>query len=275
VSDYLEANKRLWNEWAGINARSEFYGVERFKQGGIRLREYELEEVGDVVGRDLLHLQCHFGLDTMSWARLGANVTGADFSEESIFTARALAQELSIPARFVVSELTELPSKLKGDFDIVYTSRGVLGWLPDLDAWAAVVAHFLRPGGTFYITEGHPMLWVFDDDEGARELRFRYPYFSRREPLGFPVRGSYADPSAEVREPVEYSWTHDMGEIVTAVAGAGLRVEFLHEFPFVEWPVPFLDQGDDGKWRVPEGTPAEVPLFFSLKATKPGLAGSG
>jgi SAM-dependent methyltransferase len=269
VSDYLEANKRLWNEWAGINARSEFYDVERFKQGGIRLRDYELDEVGDVAGKDLLHLQCHFGLDTMSWARLGANVTGADFSEESIFTARALAQELVIPARFVVSELTELPPKLKGDFDIVYTSRGVLGWLPDLDAWAAVVAHFLRPGGTFYITEGHPMLWVFDDAEGVRELRFKYPYFGRREPLEIPVRGSYADPSADVREPLEYSWSHDMGEIVTAIAGAGLRIEFLHEFPFVEWPVPFLDQGEDGKWRIPEGTPAEVPLFFSLKATKP------
>jgi SAM-dependent methyltransferase len=269
VDEYVQANRRLWNEWTAINARSGFYDVESFKRGGARLRPYEIEEVGGVSGKDLLHLQCHFGLDTLSWARLGARVTGADFSEEAVATARSLADEIGLPATFVCSDLYELPSVLDGDFDVVYTSRGVLGWLPDLTRWAAVAAHFVRPGGMFYVTEAHPMLWTFDDDEGVTDLRFRYSYFGGPEPLSFPTQGSYADRSAKVREPFEYGWNHSLGEIVSAVAEAGLRIEFLHELPFVEWPVPFLEQRDDGTWRLPEGHP-DLPLFFSLKATKPG-----
>jgi SAM-dependent methyltransferase len=267
VDEFVEANRRLWNEWAHINAASEFYDVEGFKRGGTRLRPYEIEEVGDVAGKDLLHLQCHIGLDTLSWARLGANVTGADFSSEAIELARKLATELDLPARFVCADLPDLPSKLRGDFDIVYTSRGVLGWLPDLADWAGVAAHFVRPGGFLYVTEAHPLLWTFDDDEEVRELRFRYSYFGG-EPLAFPTQGSYADRTAQVREPMEYGWNHSLGEIVTLLAEAGLRVEFLRELPFVDWPVPFLVQRDDGTWRLPEGQP-ELPLFFSLKARKP------
>jgi len=267
--EFVEANRRLWNEWAPIHAASAFYDVERFKEGGIRLRPYELEEVGEVAGKDLLHVQCHFGLDTLSWARLGATVTGADFSQASIDLATGLAEELGIPARFVCADLAGLPSVLPGDFDVVYASRGVLGWLPDLSVWADVAAHFLRPGGFLYLTEAHPMLWVWDDDEGVTDLRLRYPYFSRPEPLAFPVRGSYADPDAEIREPVEYGWPHDLGSIVTAVARAGLRIEFLHEFPFSSWPAPFLEPRDDRTWRLPSTVQGELPLFFSLKASKP------
>lgn len=267
VDEYVQANRRLWNEWTAINARSVFYDVESFKRGGVRLRPYEIDEVGDVEGKDLLHLQCHFGLDTLSWARLGARVTGADFSEEAVAMARSLAEETGLPARFVCSDLYELPSVLDGDFDVVYTSRGVLGWLPDIPRWAGVAGHFLRPGGVFYVTEAHPLLWTFDDDEGVSGLRFRYSYFGG-EPLAFPTQGSYADRSAEVKEPFEYGWNHSLGEIVSAVAEAGLRIEFLHELPFVEWPVPFLEERDDGTWRLPEGHP-DLPLFFSLKASKP------
>ena len=266
--EFVEANRRLWNEWAPIHAASAFYDVERFKQGGVRLRPYELEEVGDVAGKDLLHVQCHFGLDTLSWARLGATVTGADFSQPAIDLADGLAKELSIPARFVCADLADLPAALPGGFDIVYASRGVLTWLPDLEVWAEVVAHFVRPGGFLYVTEAHPLFWVWDDDEGVTDLRLRYPYFSRREPLAFPVRGSYADPSAEIREPMEYGWVHDLGSIVTAVARAGLTIEFLHEFPFVPWPAPFLEQHEDGSWWLPSTIQGELPLFFSLKATK-------
>jgi SAM-dependent methyltransferase len=263
MDEYVEANRRLWNEWTHIHAGSEFYDVEAFKRGGVRLRPYEIEDVGDVAGKDLLHLQCHFGLDTLSWARLGANVTGADFSSEAIDLARGLAAELDLPARFVHSDLADLPATLEGDFDVVYTSRGVLGWLPDLRPWAATVAHFVRAGGFFYITEAHPMFWTFDDNE----LVFRHSYFGG-EPLAFPTEGSYADRTAEVREPMEYGWNHGLGEIVTLLIEAGLRIDFLHELPFVDWPVPFLEQREDGTWRLPEGQP-ELPLFFSLKATKP------
>lgn len=264
---YVEGNRALWDEWARINAGSAFYDVESFKRGGTRLRDYEIEEVGPVEGKDLLHLQCHFGLDTLSWARLGATVTGADFSEEGLRIARELADELGLEARFVHSDVADLPSNLQGDFDVVYTSRGAICWLPDLPRWAEVIAHFLRPGGVFYITEAHPVMWALDDDEGVTEPRLRYPYFSRPEPITLPTQGSYADPTAHVEQPFEHSWAHDMGEIVTSIAEAGLRIEFLHEFPFVDWPVPYGERREDGRWYLPKGK-GELPLFYSLRATK-------
>jgi SAM-dependent methyltransferase len=266
---YRAANRALWDEWAAINARSEFYDLEGFKRGSVRLRPYEVEEVGSVAGKSLLHLQCHFGIDTLSWARLGARVTGADFSEKAVALARSLAAELGIDARFVCSDILLLPAALDGEFDVVYTSRGVLGWLPDLTRWAQVIVHFLRPGGIFYITEQHPMLYAWDDADGVTELRLRFPYFERPEPLAFPVRGSYADRDAQVTQPVEYAWPHSMGEIITPLAEAGLRIDFLHEFPFLFFQsLPFLEQRD-GAWWLPAGWSGELPLSFSLRATKP------
>jgi SAM-dependent methyltransferase len=267
--DYLAVNRAVWDEWTPINYRSAFYDVDGFRAGGVRLPAYEIEEVGDVAGRDLLHLQCHFGLDTLSWARLGARVTGVDFSEQAIAHARQLASELGHPARFVRCDVLELPTHLQGDFDVVYTSHGVLGWLPNLDRWARVIAHFLRPGGIFYITELHPFVWPFDDGDGVTELRVRYPYFPRETPLPFPVQGSYADPAAHVEQTIEYSWPHSLGEIVTVLASAGLRIDFLHEWPFLYWSLPFLVEHPDRTWRLPPDTPGEIPLTFSLRATRP------
>lgn len=274
VDERLESNRELWNEWTGIHETSEFYNLEGFKRGGVRvregvrLREYEVAEVGDVAGMSLLHLQCHFGIDTLSWARLGARVTGADFSERAVELARKLTVEIDVDAEFVCSNVYDLPAALEGEFDIVYTSRGVLGWLPDVERWARVVAHFVKPGGCFYITEIHPVCQAFDDE--ATELRLRYPYSTRPdEAMSFEVQGSYADRDATVEHDVEYGWNHGLGEIVTALAGAGLRVEFLHEFPFVEWEVSFLERREDGTWRLPDSHAGDLPLFFSLKATKP------
>jgi SAM-dependent methyltransferase len=269
VNEFAEANRALWDERTPIHAASKFYDLESFKAGGVRLRDYELEEIGDVRGKDLLHLQCHFGIDTLSWARLGARPTGIDYSKRAIDLARSLAEELGLDARFVHSTVDDLPDNLEGDFDIVYTSRGVICWLVDLRRWAEVIAHFLRPGGIFYITEGHPIMWVLDDDEGATKPRLKYPYFSRPEPLKFPTQGTYADPAAHIEQPFEYGWVHDIGEVVTSLADAGLRIEFLHEFPFVDWPLPFVEQHDDGKWYLPADQEGELPLFFSLKASKP------
>src|SRR6187549_40971 len=144
--DYLAVNRSLWDEWAAINRRSAFYNLAGFKVGGVLLRTYEIEEVGEVAGSDLLHLQCHFGLDTLSWARLGARVTGFDFSEQAIADARALAAEIGIPATFILSDVLDLPADLDSRFDVVYTSRGVLGWLSDLERWARGIARVLRPG---------------------------------------------------------------------------------------------------------------------------------
>jgi SAM-dependent methyltransferase len=267
----MRANNELWDEWTRIHETSTFYDLDGFKRGGIRLLPYELEEIGPVEGLELLHLQCHFGIDTLSWARLGAKVTGADFSGAAVELARSVAAEIGIEdARFVQSDLYDLPAVLDGQFDLVYTSGGVLGWLPDIERWADVVAKFVRPGGRFYITEIHPVAQVFENEGVAPgELRLSYPYWEHPEPLAFPVEGSYADRTAAVATTTEYGWDHGLGEIVTALIRAGLRIETLREYPFVLWPIDFLTEAPDGTYRLPQGTPGELPLFFSILASKP------
>lgn len=273
MDDALRANRKLWDAWTAIHTASEFYDVPAFRDGRdpVRIREYERAEVGPVAGKSLLHLQCHFGLDTLSWARLGANVTGADFSEKAIEAARALAQDVGMPASFVVSNLYDLPDAIAGEFDIVYTSRGVLGWLPDIVGWARVAAHFVKPGGILYVTEIHPVAQAFENEGVAPgELRLAYPYWSHEEPLTFDVQGSYADPAAPTAPGlVEHGWDHSLGEIVTALIDAGLRIEFLHEFDHCEWALDFLVEGEDGRWRLPADAKGQLPLFFSIRATKP------
>ena len=264
------ANHALWEAWTPVHVASDFYDVEGFKGGGVRIRDYEIEEIGPAEGKALLHLQCHFGLDTLSWARLGARVTGADFSEAAVTAARELARDVGLEARFVVSNVYDLPANLSGEFDIVYTSRGVLGWLPDIRGWARVVAHFLRPGGTFYITEIHPIADAFENENvQPGELRLTYPYWEHPEPLSFPVQGSYADPTAEVGDQREFGWDHSLGEIVTALIDAGLRIESLREYPFCDWKLDFLVAGDEGRWQMPGDLDGRLPLFFSIRATKP------
>jgi SAM-dependent methyltransferase len=266
------ANQALWDAWTAVHATGDFYDLAAFRAGGVRVRDHEIAALGDVTGRSLLHLQCHFGIDTLSWARLGARVTGADFSPAAIRLARELADDLGFPdARFVESNLYDLPAALDGVFDIVYTSRGVLGWLPDIHAWATVVAHFLAPGGTFFITEIHPVAQVFENEGvAAGELRLAYPYWEHLDPLIFEVKGSYADPSADVGEQREHGWDHGLGEIVTALIDAGLRIESLVEHPYLEWAADFLVETAPGSGRfvLPKGTAGELPLMFTLRATK-------
>jgi SAM-dependent methyltransferase len=269
VDEYKKANLALWNEWAHLHAASEFYDVEGFKAGKTSLNPVEMEELGGVAGKTLLHLQCHFGLDSLSWSRLGAKVTGVDFSDQAIALARALSREIGLNADFVCADIYELPQVLSGAFEIVYTSYGVLAWLPDLEKWAAVIAHFLKPGGTFYMVEFHPFAQVFDDAETATGLHVHYPYFHSGEPLVFEVQGSYADRQAQVTQNVEYEWDHSLGEIVNSLVAAGLRIEYLHEFPFcvyAKFP-SLMEKCSDGMWRlkVDDGM---IPLMFSIKATK-------
>jgi SAM-dependent methyltransferase len=271
-SQAIRDNKALWDEWTRVHETSAFYDLEGFKRGGIRLRPYEIEEIGAVEGKDVLHLQCHFGIDTLSWARLGARVTGADFSAAAIELARSVAAEIGHPeARFVQSDLYDLPNVLDGDFDLVYTSRGALGWLPDIRRWAEVAAHFVRPGGHFYVTEIHPVVQALENEGVAPgEIVVRYPYWEHTDPLSFKVKGSYADPAADVGAQTEHAWNHGLGEIVTALVDAGLRIESLREYPFVDWPIEFLVETDDGTWRLPPSVEGELPLFFSILASRPG-----
>src|SRR6266516_3714755 len=225
MDDYTKANLEWWNEAAIVHSHSQgdIYELASFKAGKTKLLPLELEEVDDVAGKSLLHLQCHFGMDTLSWARLGAKVTGVDFSPRAIELATQLAGELSLEASFVQADVLEADRVLDGRFDVVFTSIGGLGWLRDLKRWAEVVAHFVAPGGFFYICELHPFSLVFDDEAAEPELRFRYPYFTGDEPIEIETKGSYADQEADVGQPVHYGWVHDMGEIVTVLAEAGLR----------------------------------------------------
>lgn len=266
--DYLEYNKKFWDERVSIHKRSELYSLEDFKTGRNKLHSLEREELGDITGKSVLHLQCHFGMDTLSLKMLGASeVTGADFSGEAINAARELSKETGMEAEFIESDLYLLPEKLNKKFDIVFTSYGVLAWLPDIKKWAETVSHFLKPGGFFYIAEIHPFSYVFDNDtEGVNKLAIRYPYFAVKEPIEFNESGSYADKDAVTLNNRTYEWAHSMSDIMMSVINAGLKIEFFHEHAFTVWDhFPFMKISENGYRRI-DGDP--IPLLFSLKAVK-------
>jgi SAM-dependent methyltransferase len=268
MGKYLETNRSLWDGWAEINYRAPSYHTKEFKAGESKLHPIEKAEVGDVRGKSLLHLQCHFGLDTLSWARAGAVVTGVDFSSKGIARAQSLSRELNIPAAFVCSDIYDLPNHLQGQFDIVYTSYGVLCWLPDLGRWGQVIARYLKQGGAFHIVEFHPMINPFDpyNREGTMELK--YPYFHREEPLRWVEKGSYADPDAEfVHE--SFEWPHSVADVVNSLIAAGLKIEHFNEFPYsISECFPGRMREDaDGMWHLVD-YPDSLPLMFSLKAVK-------
>lgn len=265
MDEYLNANRRLWDEWTEINARSEMYNLPGFLAGRNTLHPLIMDEVGDVRGKSLLHLQCHFGMDTLSWARLGAQVTGVDFSPKAISLARRLAGECNLEATFIECNLFDLPQHLDGQFDIVFTSIGVLAWISDLRQWAEVAARYVKPGGFFYILEIHPLAAMFDERDPA--LKVVCPYFCDAA-LEFETDGSYADRNAEIQQTKHYEWCYPLGEVVTRLIEAGLRIEFLREVPFTVYEqYLFLEKQADDCYHLPAGTPA-IPLLFSLKASR-------
>ena len=267
MDQFLKSNRELWDNWTRIHVKSKMYDVAGFKAGANRLDSVVRAGLGDVTGKSLLHLQCHFGLDTLSWARLGAHVTGADFSDVAIAQARVLSAELNIPADFVCCNLYDLPDHLNGQFDIVFTSHGVLSWLPDLSKWGKIIAHFLKPGGKFFIAEAHPTAYIFDD-ENPSDLRVRYPYFHTTEPGRSAVQGSYAERDANFQS-VEYFWVFSMSDVINSLINAGLRIVELREYDYLAWQMyPFMEQDERGWWCLPKRFPP-LPMMFSLKAIKP------
>jgi SAM-dependent methyltransferase len=272
LDDYLRANLASWDEAVGLHLGSELYDLAGFKAGGTSLSRIELGELGPLVGdgTTLLHLQCHFGLDTLSWARRGAVVTGVDFSGEAIRTARTVARDVGLEKRatFVQSDVDSLPDRLSGAFDVVFTSWGALIWLGDLERWAEVIAHFLRPGGTFYIAEFHPYAFLLADDAGPDCLRVGYPYFLYGVPQRFDEPGDYAVRDARQEHSVTYEWLHGFAEIVDPLLRRGLRLDFLHELPYTVpgLPFTFLEKDGDGLLRV-AGHHEDFPLSFTLKMT--------
>jgi SAM-dependent methyltransferase len=206
MTDYL-SNKTLWDKYTEIHSSTDCYRLKEFLAGENKLNALEIEEVGPVAGKSLLHLQCHFGMDTLSWARLGASVTGMDFSDKAIDLAASLARELDLPARFICSDLYDLPDHLPEQFDIVFTSYGILTWLPDIPRWARIAASYVKPGGTFYLVEFHPFAQVFD--EAARGLVLKYPYFDRSMQVS-TCDASYADSETKFDPIPVCEWSHPL-----------------------------------------------------------------
>lgn len=267
MNTYIEANRERWNRLAEVNVKSRYYDVEGFREGESSLKSIELDEVGDVHGKRLLHLQCHFGMDTLSWRRLGAEVTGVDFSPAAIRLARELSRDVGLDARFIESDIYDLPAVLDDQFDIVFASYGVLCWLPDLPAWAGVIAHFLKPGGVFHLIDGHPINNVFENERDTAELRARYSYFHEPKPMKWEGSEPYADRHEKVEE-ASFQWTHSLGDVVNALIQAGLMLEHLNEFPCCVYDhFPFLELSPDGWYRFKYGVQS-IPLTFSIKACR-------
>ncbi|MHA2182276.1 MAG: class I SAM-dependent methyltransferase [Promethearchaeota archaeon] len=267
---FFNANKELWDEFARLHyeTESDEYSVKSFLEGRTTLKSYELEEMGNVKDKSLLHLQCHFGLDTLSWAREGAIVTGIDISSEGIRLAKLLAEQANLRATFIESNLYDLPKVLSDKFDIVYTSIGVLCWLNDLKEWGKIITHFLKPGGFFYIAEIHPFSMVFDNEtKDIKVLQIYFNYFYNPEPTEFTADGSYGS-DAKIEPKKEYEWAHSMSDIINSLIEADLRIEFLNEYPFTVWKqFPFAERDLDGYCRL-KNQKAEIPLLFTLKAVK-------
>lgn len=260
--NFTESNKSLWDGLTKINIKSDFYDVEGFKAGKSTLKQVELSELGDVKDKSILHLQCHIGLDTLSLAKKDANVTGVDLSDEAIAEAQKLSQELNIPAEFICSDVYKLPEVLNKKYDMVFTSYGVLVWLSNLSKWANVIAHFLNPGGKFYIVEFHPFTNMFDESWQA----LTNSYFYSNEPIKLTQQGSYADLSAEFTH-VSYEWPHTISDIMNALRQSGLIIDFFHEFPYSSYNCfPSLEEAGQDKYVIKDQTNA-VPLMFSIKAT--------
>lgn len=259
---YFKSNLKLWNKRTAIHKSSEFYDVEGFKKGKNVLTNIELAELGDVSGKSMLHLQCHFGLDSMSWARLGAEVTGIDFSDAAIDTARKINDELGLNARFICSNVYDLKQQPDQKFDIVFTSFGVVGWLPDLNRWADIISHFLKPGGTFYMAEFHPVVWMFDDEF----TKLTYSYFNSGV-LEIEQEGTYTDRNADIKFN-EYSWNHSISEVINALINHGLNINLMNEHDYSPYDC-FRNtvKNDDGNFFI-EGYEKVLPMVYSIKATK-------
>jgi 2-polyprenyl-3-methyl-5-hydroxy-6-metoxy-1,4-benzoquinol methylase len=261
-SDYAEINRSLWNGKTEIHIKSDFYDVDGFKKGKSSLNYIELEALGDVKGKSLLHLQCHFGLDSLSWSRLGAKVTGIDLSDKSIETAKQLNAELGLDAEFICSNVYDIKNVLDKKFDIVFTSYGAIGWLPDLDKWAEIISHFLKPGGMFFMIEFHPFIWIFDE----KYEKIQYSYFNL-EAIIEESSGTYTNRDAEFKH-LSYGWNHPLSETIGSLLKHNLKLESFEEYPLSVYNCfEKTVKREHGYWEI-EGFEDKIPMMFSIKATK-------
>jgi ubiquinone/menaquinone biosynthesis C-methylase UbiE len=260
--DHFDLNKQSWNGWASINFKSEFYDVEGFLNGKSSLKPIELELLGDLTGKTVLHLQCHFGQDSLSLARMGAKVTGIDISTDAIEKAIFLNDKLGLDAKFINCNVYDLKNYLDEQFDIVFTSYGTITWLPDLEKWADIIHHFLKPQGAFVFAEFHPVIWMFDDDLE----QIAYSYFNDG-PIKESTTGSYADRNAGV--PLEFvCWNHSQAEVIQSLLNQNLNLSHLREYNYTPYDIfKGSKEVEPGKFRI-EKIGDKVPLVYALKAVK-------
>lgn len=261
-TDYIALNKKLWNDKVDFHLKSEFYDMPGFLAGKSSLNEIEVPLLGQVEGKKILHLQCHFGQDSISLSRLGVTVTGVDFSDKAIQAAKEIASQLQTDTRFICSDIYELPNMLDEQFDIVFTSYGTIGWLPDLDKWAKVVSRFLKPAGKFVFVEFHPVVWMFDYAFNS----VAYSYFNT-ETIVEETEGTYADTSSPIKN-TNVNWNHPMSEVLNSLIQNGLIIETFDEFDFSPYNC-FKGMVEDGpkRFRI-EKLAHKIPMVFSLTASK-------
>jgi SAM-dependent methyltransferase len=271
VDEYLQTNLENWESRVPVHTGPQGYDLERYLADPAALSSVvalDAPNLGDLTGQRAVHLQCHIGTDTLSLARLGAEVTGVDFSPSALAAARQLAERAGPPVRFVQATVDEVPERLPGTFDLVYTGVGALNWLPSAQRWARIVSGLLRPGGRLYLREGHPMLYTLDDERDDRELVVRDPYFETPEPQRWESAVSYTGSPQRLAQPVTYEWNHGLGEVVQAVLDAGLRLTRLEELRELEWPFfDWMEPTERGGFILPEGD-ERLPLMYRLEATK-------
>ncbi|WP_323788338.1 class I SAM-dependent methyltransferase [Psychroserpens sp.] len=260
--DFFEVNRQTWNEKVKIHSKSDMYDLDAFKKGKSSLMPYELKALSDVKGKSILHLQCHFGQDTLSWSRVGAKCVGVDLSDDGIAMAKTLNEELQLDAEFVRCNVLDTSKYIKETFDIVFTSYGVIGWLPDLRPWGKMIAERLKKGGTFYMVEFHPIVWMFDYLEGKPIMKYGY---MQDEAIYEEYEGTYADETSKMISK-EYGWNHGLSEVINALVEAGLKIDYLNEYDESPYDVlPDLIKTDSGMYVTKEKL---YPLIFEIKATK-------
>lgn len=264
TENYLNLNRAAWDARVQHHLKSDFYNQQDFMAGKNSLNPIELALLGDLKGKKVLHLQCHFGQDSISLARLGAAVTAVDFSPEAISAGREIAKELAVELDFICCDVYELPKHLQETFDYVFTSYGVLGWLPDMQRWAEVVAHFLKPNGQLVLVEFHPIIWMFDDD--FQLLTYRY---FKSEAIIETYNGTYADREAPITVE-EVSWNHALSEILGALLGKNLKIKVFQEFDYSPYGCfPGMEEVEASKFRFKRWG-NRLPLLYALVAEKEG-----
>jgi len=254
---YIEKNKESWNKRTPVHYSSNFYDLESFKKGETSLKSMELNALGDVNGKSMLHLQCHFGQDTLSWARMGADITGVDLSDQSIDTAKSLSQEINVDAEFINQDVLELD--LQKEFDIVFSSYGAIGWLPDLKKWGATVAKHLKKGGTFLLVEFHPFIDLLDET--------KYDYFYKAKPDQELEIGTYTDGGTDLKHENCW-WNHSLSEVFVALESNGLKLQSFEEFDHSPYHLRGMVKKEEGKFVMQGREKQALPYVFSVKATK-------